>query len=119
MASASTIAGKCVLAAAIVSGIAYMSLPITRLVGVEMIESLRPAFRQGSMVSVARIKAVVDVTIKAARTVEPRASSDKHSANPPVGPIVAVGCAVVGRVIEISVGANGRHSDVDADSDLG
>jgi len=108
-----------VFAARIVPGIAYVALPIPGLVAVEMIEPLLAALRQGSAVSVVGIKAVVNVAVEAAVSVEPRAGSDEYTAQKPVGPIVAVGCAVVGSVIEVAVGTYGRRSDVDADCDLG
>lgn len=119
VAAASPIAGKRVFAAAIVSGIADMAAPIPRLIGLEMVEPLRSVLRKRPMVSVARIKAIVDVAIKAARSVEPGAGSEKHAANKPVGAIVAVGGAIVRGVIEIPVGANRGRSNVDADGDLG
>lgn len=119
MTSASAIAGKRVFTAAIVSGIAYMASPIPRLVGVEMVEPLLPALRKRSVVSVARIKAVVNVAIKAARSVEPGAGPDKYSANKPIGPIVAVGSAIIRRVIEIPVRTYRRYAHIDTDGDLG
>jgi hypothetical protein len=118
-ASASAIAGKCVFTAPIVSGIAYVALPIPRFVGVEMVEPLFPASRQRSMVSVARIKAVVDVAIEAARSVEPWAGSDKYPTQKPVGPVVTVRCAVVRCVIEVPIRAYRRYTNIDTDGDLG
>jgi hypothetical protein len=118
-ASASAIAGKCVFTAAIVSGIAYVALPIPRLVGVEMVEPLFPALRQWAVVSVVRIKAVVDVAIEAARSMKPGAGSDKYPAKKPVGPVVAVGSAVVRCVIEVPIRAYRRHTNIDTDGDLG
>jgi hypothetical protein len=119
MASASPIAGKSVLTAAIVPGIAHVASPVPRLVSLEMVESLRSASRQRSIVSVVRIKAVVHVTIKAARSVKPWAGSDKYSTDEPVWAVVAIGSAIVRSVIEIPVGAYRRHTNVDTDGDLG
>ncbi len=116
---ASVIAGKCVFMAAIMTGVACVALPIPCLVAVEMVESLLASLRQRSMVTVVRIKTVVDVSIKAAVSVKPRAGSDEYPANKPVGPVVAVGSALVWGVIEVSVGAYRRHSHVDADCNLG
>jgi hypothetical protein len=105
--------------AAIVSGIAYVALSISRLVGVEVVELALSALRQRPAVSVVRIEAVIDVAIEAAMSVEPGAGSDKHSANKPVGPVVPVGGALVWGIIEVSVGAYGRWSNIHADGNLG
>jgi hypothetical protein len=111
--------GEGVFRSSIVAGFAYVALPIPRLVGVEVVEALLPAARQGAIVAATRVKAVVDVTPKAGTAVKPGAGSDKHPAHKPVGPIVAVGGAVIGRIVEVPIGAHGRHSNVDADGNLG
>jgi hypothetical protein len=64
------------------------------------------------------IKAVVDVAVKAVRAVKPGASSKKHPANKPIGPIVAVRSTVVWFIVEIPVRAYGSHADVYADGNL-
>ena len=48
------------------------------------------------MVAVTRIVAVVDMAIKSVGTVKPGAGPDEYSPNEPIGPIVAIGCAVIG-----------------------
>jgi hypothetical protein len=105
--------------AAIVPGIPYMAMTIPRLVSVEMVEPLSSAFRQGSTISVVRIKAVVDVAVEAAPPVKPRTGPDKYAAIKPVGPVVAVGSAIVRWVIEVPIGAYRRRANVDTDRDLG
>src|SRR5579863_1730876 len=102
-----------------VAGIAYVASPIPRFVSLEVVEALRTALRQRSSVSVMRIKAVVDMAEKAVRAVKPGASSKKHPANKPIGPIVAIRSTVVRGIIEVSIGAHGSHSDVYADGNLG
>jgi hypothetical protein len=118
-ATTSAITGQRVLTAAIVSGIAYVAMPIPRLIGVEMVEPLLPALRERTMVAVVRIKAVVDVAIKAAWAMKPRAGSDEYAANKPVGPIVAVRGALVWSVIEVSIRTYRRWSNIHADGNLG
>jgi hypothetical protein len=95
------------------AGVAYMALSIPRLVPVEVVERLRTALRQRSMVTLARVVAVVDVAVKAASAVKPGAGSKKHPANKPIGPIVAIGSTVVGLIVEVPIRARGRHSDAD------
>jgi hypothetical protein len=103
-----------VFIARIMVGVAYMALSIPRLVPVEVVERLRTALRQRSMVTLARVVAVVDVAVKAVWAVKPGASSKKHPANKPIGPIVAIGSAVIWLIVEVPIGARRRHSDADA-----
>ena len=103
----------------IMSSGAYVASPVPRLVSLEVIEALRSALRQRSNVTVMRIKAVVDMAIKAVRSMKPWPSSNKHSANKPIGPIVTVGSTVIWGVVEVPVRAYGSHSNVYADGNLG
>jgi len=117
-AAASAISGECALIVRFMSGVAGVALPIPRFVSLEVVEGLVSALRQRSMVTVVRVIAVVDVAVEAAMAVEPGAGSDKDSTNKPVRAIVAVGSAVVGRVVEVPVRAVRRRTDVDAYGDL-
>jgi hypothetical protein len=101
------------------ASVAYVASPIPRLVSLEVVEALRPAPRQRSNVTVMRIKAVVDMAEKAVRAVKPGASSKKHPANKPIGPIVAVWSTVVWFIVEIPIRTHGSHADVYADRNLG
>jgi hypothetical protein len=103
---------------AIMGSGAYVASPIPRLVRVEVVEALRSALRHRPSVTVMRIKTVVDVAVKAVRTMKPRASSQKHSANKPIGPIVAVRSTVIWGIVEISVRAHGSRPDIYADGNL-
>ena len=102
-----------VFAAAIMAGIAWVAMRIMRCVGMEMVERLLSACRVRSVVAVARIVAVVDMAIKPVRTVKPGAGPDEYPANEPIGPIVAIGCAVIGSKVVVAIGAHRRHPDVD------
>jgi hypothetical protein len=62
-----------------------------------------------------RIVAVVDVAIKAASAVKPRASADEYTAGEPIGAVVTVRSAVVRSIVEVPIGAHRRHSNVDGD----
>jgi len=73
------------------------------------------AARKRAAVSEVRIVVVVDVAMKADGTPEPRPGAIKHASAEPLGTVVAEGRALIGRVVEIPVGAYRRHSDTDAD----
>ena len=105
--------GQAVFGAPIMASVAYVTLPIPRLVCVEVVERRFTAPRQRSNVTVMRIIAVVDVAVEAMRAVKPGASAKKHPANEPVGPIVAVGSTVIGSIVEVPVGTHGGDSNVD------
>ena len=116
---ATAVSGKGVFGLRVMPGIAYVAVAIARLVALEMVEALRPAARQGASITVMEIEAVVDMAVKAVRAMKPRASAKKHATHKPIGPIVAVGSAVVGLIVEVAVRADGSRSDVYADGDLG
>jgi len=113
--AATTVAGEGVFSATFVGRIAYMALPIPRFICVEMVETRFAATGQRTAVTLTGVKAVVDVAVEAVPAVEPGAGSDEDSAKEPVGPVIAVRGAVVGSVVEVAVGANGSHSNVDGD----
>jgi hypothetical protein len=73
------ISWKGVFTGCIMASVAYVTLPIPRLVSVEVVEPLLPALRQRSSVTVLRIIAVVDVAVKAVMAVKPGASRREHS----------------------------------------
>jgi hypothetical protein len=102
----------CVLPAAVMTGVSYMALAISRLVRVEVVERRLAALRSWSCITMMGIVPVIDVAIKAAPAVEPRASSNEEPAREPVRTIIAVRCARVGRIVEVSVWAHGRDSNV-------
>jgi hypothetical protein len=101
------------------ASIAYVASPIPRLVCLEVVEALRPALRQRSSITVMRIKAVVDMAEKAVRAVKPGASSKKHPANEPIGPVVSVWSTVIWGIVEVPVRTHRGRADVYADGNLG
>jgi len=113
------IAREGVFGSRIVAGVAYVALPIPSLVSMEVIEALRPALGQRSNIAVMGVKAVVDVAVKAVRAVKPGAGPDEQPADKPVGSIVAIGCAIIRRIVEVPVRAHGSRSNVYANGDLG
>ena len=93
----------------------YVASAVSRLVAMEVVVGLISARRHRSFVTVTRVKPVIDMAGEVGRAVEPGASSNKHAANKPIGPVVAVRRAVVRRVVEVPIGAHGRHSNTDGD----
>jgi hypothetical protein len=102
-------------AAAVMSGIAYVAAPVPRLIRMEVVERLLAALRHGTSVTMTRIIAVVDMAVKAARSVEPGARSNEHSAKEPIRPIIPVRRTTIGSIVVVSVGTDGRSSNVDGD----
>ena len=107
-----------VLTLRFMASIAYITAPISRLIALEMIESLRPAIRHRSSVPVMRIEPVIDMPVKAMRTVKPRACSKKHSAHKPIRPVVAVRSAVVRGIVKISVRAHRSYTNIYPNANL-
>jgi hypothetical protein len=106
------ISGQSVLRLAFMGSFAYVASPISRLVCLEVVEALRPALRYRSSVTVMGIIPVVDMPVEAVRAMKPRACSQKYPANEPIRPIVAVGSTVIWGIVEVSIRAHRRHSDV-------
>jgi hypothetical protein len=113
------ISGEGVFSAPVVASGAYVASTVPRLVCLEVVEALRAAPRQRSSVTVMRIKSVVDVAVKAVRSVKPGAGSEKHPANKPIGSVITVRSAVIRGIVEVSVRAHGSYSDVYANGNLG
>jgi hypothetical protein len=113
------ISGERVFSLPFMASVAYVASPIPCLVCLEVVEALSPALRHRSSVTVMRIKSVVDMAEKPVRAVKPGASSKKHPANKPIGPIIAVRSTIIWGIVEVSVRAHGSRSDVYADGNLG
>jgi hypothetical protein len=114
-----TISGKGTFSLGIMAGIAYVASSIPRFIPLEVVKALRATLRQRASVTVMRVETVVDMAEKAARAVKPRSSSNKHSPNKPIRPIIAVWSAVVWGIVEVPVRAHWRRPDIYADANLG
>ena len=110
-AAATAESGQRVFSASVVGGVAHVAAPIARFVGVEVVKARLSAARKRTVVSVTRVKSVVHVPVETSVAVKPRAGSNKQAADKPVGPILAIGRAIVRSVVEVAVGANGSHSN--------
>jgi hypothetical protein len=69
--------------------------------------------RIGTVVAVMWIVVVIYVAVEIVLAVEPWAGSDENAATEPLGAIVAIGGALIRRIIVVAVGANRRCSDGD------
>jgi hypothetical protein len=101
--AALAMSGQLVFIAGVMIAFDYVASPISRLVAVEVVVGLISAPRHRSSIAVMRVKPAIDMAGKVFRAVEPGASSNKHAANKPVGPVVAVRRAVVRSVREVPI----------------
>jgi hypothetical protein len=113
------ISGEGVFSLRFMGGVAYVASPIPRLVSLEVVEALGSAFGQWSSVTVMRIKAVVDMAVKAGMAVKPGARSNKHPAQKPIRSVVTIRSTVIGRIVEVPVRTHRSYSDVYANVNLG
>ena len=118
MTTTASISRQGMLIARIVTGWAYVTPAIPRLVAMEMVEGRLPVTGQRPVITVMRVVAVIDVAVEPTRTVEPGSSSQKHSADKPVRPVIAVWSAVVRSVVEVSIGTYGGGTYIHANADL-
>jgi hypothetical protein len=112
-AAAAAVSGQSMLATGFVVSVANVAVAVARLVALEVVELTGASLRQGTVVTIPRVKAIVNVAIKAGAAVKPWTGTNEHPAEKPVGAIVAIRCAVERDVIKVAVGANGSHSDAD------
>ena len=110
-----TLRTSSVLASAIMCRCACMPLPVARLVRLEVVERTIAAIWGRSGVSVARVVAVVNLTVEAATAVKPWSSSDEEAAIEPVGPIVPIRGAVVRSVVIVPIRTSGRRANTNHD----
>jgi hypothetical protein len=97
-----------------------VALAVATLIGLESrVRSLsRSVLRCRSLVAMLRIKVVVHVAVKALRRVRPVAGTDKVTAVEPLGAIVAIGSAVIWRIVVVAIRAAWLRSEVDANGNL-
>jgi hypothetical protein len=112
------ISGEGVFSVSFMGSMPSVTFPVPRLIGLEVVEALRPALRQRSSVPVMRIKPVIDMSVKAVRAVKPRTCSKKHPANKPIRPVVAVRSTVIWGIVEVSIRTYGSRPNVYADGNL-
>ncbi len=75
--------------------------------------------RKGAAIAVLRMETVIYVAAELVRAVKPRTRANENAIRKPLGAVIAVGGAVVGRDVVVTVGTHGCRSDLDADLRLG
>lgn len=114
-AEAGSSTGKGTLSTCLMARIPDVTLSIARLIAMEVVKRRLAALRHWTAVAVMRVKAVVYMAEKAMMAVEPWTSSNEYAAVKPVGPIVAVGRAVIGSIVKVSIGAAWFNANIDGD----
>jgi hypothetical protein len=104
-ATASEARSGLVLIAKIMRRIPDMTEAIACFVAMEASIRALATARERTVIAIVWIEAVIHVTVKAARSMEPRACADEDASGEPVRAVVAVRCAVIGRVIEVAIRA--------------
>ena len=92
-----------------------VSVLIVHLAAMEfatMIDWMLASLRCRAVVAVAVVKVMINMTVETARTMKPRACTDKDSASKPLGPVVTIRSAGIGRCFVITVRANRRFADL-------
>ena len=112
------ISGEGMFTPRLMASIAHVASPVPRFVSLEVVEALGAALRHGSSITVMRIKPVVDMSVEAVRAMKPRACAQKNPANKPIRSVVAVGRAVIGGIVEVSVRTHGSRPDIYANCNL-
>jgi hypothetical protein len=98
---------------------ACVTAPITHLVSMEVVEGHVSTPRKWTMVAVLWIEVIVNVTMEVGATVEPGAGSDEDASAEPLWPVVSVWSAVVRGIVEVTIRANRRCSDIDGNLSRG
>src|SRR3954452_1619600 len=99
-----------------------VAVAVAHLVSVEVFGSTVPAFvrpvaSMGELTTVAMIRmvVVVDIAVEVLRAMKPGAGADEDTTAKPLGAVVTVGSAMIGRDIVVAVGTRGSNTDVDVD----
>ena len=103
-----------------------VAVAVVHLVSVEVLGGAVPSFARPvatiwkiTMVAMFGVEAIVYVAAEVGVAMKPWAGTDEDSAREPFGAVVAVGSALVGRGLIVTIGADWGWSDVDADLSFG
>ena len=77
------------------------------------------AFGHMPVIAVAIVEVMVHMPIKVLGPVEPGTGPDEYAAIKPLGTVIAVGGAIIGRLFVVAIGAFRRSPDIDTYRDLG
>ena len=115
--AAARVSAACKSSTVLVGGfmccMAHIPVSIARFIALKMRKCMCVTVRQRAMISMTWIVPIIYVSIKTMRTMEPRAGANKDSARKPVRSVVAIGSAIIRRVVEISIRAYRRDADAD------
>jgi hypothetical protein len=106
-----------VFAAAVMARGSNVPEAISGFVGVKVGERTFPSIGNGAHITVVRIKAIVYVSVEAARSTKPWSHSNKRAANEPVGSVIPVGGTAVRGIVKVAIGT--VRGQIDASGDLG
>lgn len=93
----------------------FITSEISHTVGTAMLIKMLASPRISATVAIMTIVVVVYMSPEALATAIPRAGSDEDAVREPLGPVVAIRSAVIGRIVEVAVGADWRRSDLHCD----
>jgi hypothetical protein len=100
----------------------FAAVSVVHLVSVEVLGGAVPTFPgtlamvwKLTMVAMVGMEVIVYVAAEVGGAMKPWAGTDEDAAGEPLGAVVAVGSALVGRGFIVSIGAGRGCSDVDAD----
>ena len=97
---------RCVLSTRCMTGVPYMTLTVARLVALKVVERLGSAVWKRSMISVVRIKAIVNMPVEAMWPVKPWAGPKKNSPIEPVWAVISIRGAIVRSGVVVPVRTN-------------
>jgi hypothetical protein len=93
--------------------VAYMPLPIPRLIPLKMRKRLSTTLRHRSSITVMGIVAVIHVAVETMRPAVPGSCPKEYPADKPIRPIVPIGSTVIRRIVKVPIGTHRRHANVD------
>src|ERR1700728_3094015 len=117
--------GECLLyKLASVAACIEVAVPVGRVRCVEAMEVIRwcmvsAVAGESAVITSTGIKVTIHRAMEAGGAVEPGTGAEEDAAIAPLRTVVAVGGAVVGRIVKVAIRADWRSTDVDADRDLG
>jgi hypothetical protein len=103
-----------------------VAVAVVHLVSVEVLGGAVPSFAgpvatigKITMVAMVGVKVIVYVATEFGAAVKPGARTDEDTSGEPLGSVIAVGGALIGRNFVVAIGADRGWSDVDADLSFG
>jgi hypothetical protein len=95
----------------LMSCVPYVALSVASLVPVKMIERLLATPWHRPLITMMGVIAVINMSIEAARTVEPPSSANEDTSIKPIRTVKAIRSAIIRGIVEISVGTDRFHAN--------